>query len=99
MDKEVEIIEQEHKILAKIICTPGVKTFVADIVKQMFTIIKDIDTGATITSASGLQITSIKDFPKGKQFSNAFKPVQSIDTKSVKMIFKVSTLMSFQSII
>ena len=84
MEEEVEIIEQDQKILEKIICTPGgVKTFVADIVKQTFAIIKDIDTGATITFASGMQIKSTKDFPKGKKFSDAFKPIQSIDTKSV----------------
>ena len=45
-DEEVEVIEQEAKILAKIICTPGVKTFIADIKKQMFAIIKDIDSDA-----------------------------------------------------
>ena len=68
------------------------KTFVADIVKQMFAIIKDIDTGASITSASGMHIKSTKEFPKGKKFSDAFKPVQSIEAKSVKMVFKkVST--------
>ena len=99
MEEEVEMIEQEQKILAKIICAPGVKTFVAVVVKQMFAIIKDIDTGATITSTSGLQINSIKDFPRGKKFSDAFKSIQSINTKNVKMAFKVAnTSTSFQSI-
>ena len=59
-------------------------------VKQMFAIIKGIDTSATITSASGMQIKSTKDFPKGKKFSDAFKPIQSINTKSVmKQMFAI----------
>ena len=64
----------------------------------MFAIIKGIDTSATITSASGMQIKSTKDFPKVKQFSDSFKPIQSINTKSVKMVFRVSTSIPFQSI-
>ena len=56
----------------------------------MFAIIKGIDTSATITSASGMQIKSTKDFPKGKKFSDAFKPIQSINTKSVmKQMFAI----------
>ena len=82
------------------ICTPGVKTFIVDIVKQMFTIIKDINSEATITAASGIVIKSTTDFPKGSTFSVAFKPVQSNDTKSVKMIFNLTrtTSPSFQTI-
>ena len=95
-DEEVEVFEREQKILAKIICTPGVKTFVVDIVKQMFTIIKDIDSDASITSSPGMIIKSTKDFHKGKKFPEAFKPVlQSIDTKSVNMIFNFTTSPSF----
>ena len=98
MDEEVDIMEQEQKILATIICTPGVKTFIADIVKRMFVILKNLDTDASITSASSLKIKLTKDLLIGKKFSNAFKPVQSIDTKSVKMVFKLSNQTSFQAI-
>ena len=41
---------------------------------------------------------STKDFPKRKKFSQVFKPVQSIDSKSVKMIFKLTASPSFQTI-
>jgi hypothetical protein len=98
MEEEVEIIEQEQKILAKIICVPGAKTFIVDIMKKMFSIIKDIDNEATITAASGMVIKSTKDFPKGKKFSEAFNPVQSYDTKTVKMVFKLNTSTPFQTI-
>jgi hypothetical protein len=92
MDETTEGLEQKQKILSKIICIPGEKTFVADIVKKMFKIIhEDIDNKATITAASGLTIDSVKDFPKGQKFSDAFKPEQSDDTKSVKMVFYLTT--------
>ena len=84
MDKEVEVIEQEQKLLARIICTPHVKTFIPDILKQRFVILKDIDTNASITSTSGVITKLTMDFPKGKKFVDAFKPVQSIDTKGVR---------------
>jgi hypothetical protein len=98
MDEEVEVIEQEQKILAKILCTPGVKTYIADIMKQMFTIMHDIDSEATITTASGLVTKSIKEFPKGQKFSDAFKPIQSTDTKNVKMTFNLRTVTPFKDI-
>lgn len=74
------------------------KTFIVGIVKQMVTMIEDINGKATITVAFGMGIKSTKDFRKGKKCSVAFKPVQSIDPKNVKMIFNLTTSPSFQTI-
>jgi hypothetical protein len=98
MDEEVEILERKQKILGKIICIPGATIHVADIMKNMFAILKDIDNQAIITTASGLVIKSIKGFPEGTKFKDAFKPVLSADNKNVKMIFNLTTAPTFKSI-
>ena len=98
MDEEVETLERKQKILAKIICVPGTKTYIASIMKQLFSIIQEIVSQATFTADSGLTIGSSKTFPTGKTFSDAFKPIQSADTNSVKMVFHMTTAPTFKSI-
>ena len=80
MDEVVEILERKQKILAKIICVPGTKTYVAEWMRKTYEIILEADNKATIETKSGLKITSYKSFPTGKQFTEAFKPLQSEDT-------------------
>jgi hypothetical protein len=98
MGETVEVLERKQKILAKIICTPGKKTFIADMMKKMFSILLEADPAATITSVSGLVVTSVKSFPTGSKFESSFKPIQSNDTKSVKMVFELTTAPSLNQL-
>jgi hypothetical protein len=66
-------------------CTPGEKTYVAEWMQQMYAILLEADPNASIETPSGLTIAQLKDFPSGKKFQNAFIPVQSEDTKQIKM--------------
>jgi hypothetical protein len=98
MGETVETLGRKQKILAKIVCTPGKKTYVADMTKKMFGILLEADSQATLTSASGLVIQSVTSFPTGQKFAEAFKPMQSNDTKSVRMVFDMTTAPSFNKL-
>lgn len=56
LDEVMETIEQKHKILAKIICVPGKKTFVADWMQQTYAILLEADPKASINTPSGLKM-------------------------------------------
>jgi hypothetical protein len=86
-DEVMETIERKQKILAKIVCIPGEKTYVADWMQETFNILAEADPDATIVTASGFIIDRRKKFPTGQQFQTDFKPIQSDDTKTIKMVF------------
>jgi hypothetical protein len=67
------------------------RLYIADMMEQMFAITLEGNDNATITTASGSHIKSVEEFPTGQKFADAFKPIQSEDTKSVKMIFHMMT--------
>jgi hypothetical protein len=90
LDEVMETIERKQKILAKIMCVPGEKTYVADWMKQTFAILLEADPNTIIETPSGLTIDSLTTFPSGKKFQNAFKPIQSEDTKRITMNFHLT---------
>jgi hypothetical protein len=69
------------------VCVPGKTTCVAAWMKKCFEIILEVDTKAQLRTNTGKVIKQLEDFPVGQKFSDAFKPVQSDDTKSVKIVF------------
>jgi hypothetical protein len=75
-DEVMETVERKQKILAKIICVPGEKTYVAKWMKQTYEILLEADPQASIVTPSGLKITSMTDFPSGKKFQTAFLPTK-----------------------
>jgi hypothetical protein len=87
LDKVMETIKRTQKILAKIICIPGAKTYVADWMQQTYAIVLEADPKATIETPSGLKIDKLNSFPSCKKFQNAFAPVHSEDTKKITMSF------------
>jgi hypothetical protein len=64
----METIERKQKILAKIICVPGEKTYVADWMKQTYAILLEADCNAIIETPSGVKIDRTNTFPSGKTF-------------------------------
>jgi hypothetical protein len=82
-----DVLFTHEKILAKIVCVPGEKVYVADIMKETYSILLEADPQAAIVTHSGLQIHKLSDFPTGKKFQVAFSPVQSDDTKRITMNF------------
>jgi hypothetical protein len=82
---------RKQKILAKIICVPGKKTYVAEWMKEAYEILLEADPETTIVTQSGLTIATIKEFPSGTKFKEAFKPIQSDDTKKITMHFHLTS--------
>jgi hypothetical protein len=91
LDKAMGILERKQKILAKIICVPSEKTYVAEWMKQTYEILLEADPEATIVTPLGLKIDKRKDFPSGKKFQTAFIPINSDDTKRITMNFQLTT--------
>jgi hypothetical protein len=87
IDEVMETMEQKQKILAKIICVPGEKTYVADWMKQTYAILLVANPDTIIETPSGLRIDRLNNFPSGKKFQIAFTPTQSEDTKRITMSF------------
>jgi hypothetical protein len=81
LDKVMGILARKQKILAKIMCVPGKKTYVAEWMKQTFEIIMEADPDVIIVTPSGLTINNLTEFPTGKKFKDAFMPIQSGDKK------------------
>jgi hypothetical protein len=98
MTEVVETPEREQKILAKIVCVPGKTTHVAAWMKKYFEIILEVDAKAQLRTNTGKVIKRLEDFPVGQKFSDAFKPVQSADTKSVKIAFCMTSTPTLSSI-
>lgn len=98
MTEVVETLEREQKILAKIVCVPGKTTYVAAWMKKYFEIILEVDAKAQLRTNTGKVIKRLEDFPVGQKFSDAFKPVQSDDTKSVKIVFYMTSTPTLSSI-
>jgi hypothetical protein len=84
MDEGLETSEKEQKILAKIVCVPGKMTFVAAWMKKFFATVFEADEKAKIRTTNEQVIKSLKEFPEGQKFSEAFKPDQSDDMKLCK---------------
>jgi hypothetical protein len=91
MNEVTEVLPRKQKILAKIICVPGKKTYVAEWMKQTYEIILEADPDTTIVTPSGLTIATIDEFPSGTKFKEAFKPIQSDDTKKITMHFHLTS--------
>jgi hypothetical protein len=91
IDEVVETLHRKQKILTKIICVPGKKTFVADWMKQTYEILLEADPDTSIVTPSGLSIKQLSDFPTGQKFKDAFKPLQSDDTKNITMHFHLDS--------
>jgi hypothetical protein len=91
LDEEIGTLARKQKILTKIMCVSGKKTYVAEWMKQMYEIILEADPEAMIETPSGLKIDKLTDFPSGKKFQTAFIPVQSDDTKQITMNFQLTT--------
>jgi DNA polymerase III alpha subunit (gram-positive type) len=87
LDEVMGTLERKQKILAKIICVPGKKTYIAKWMKQTYEILLKADPEASIVTPSGLKISNLTDFPTGKKFQTAFLPIQSEDTKKITMNF------------
>jgi hypothetical protein len=90
IDEVMESIERKQKILAKIICVPGEKTYVADWMKQTYAILLRADPDTVMKTPSGLRIDRLDNFPSGKKFQTAFTPTQSKDTKKITMSFHLT---------
>jgi hypothetical protein len=86
----METLERKQKILAKIICVPGKKTYVAEWMKQTYDIILEADPKASIVTPSGLKIAKINESPSGKKFQTAFLPTHSEDTKKITIHFHIT---------
>jgi hypothetical protein len=98
MDEEMGTLARKQKILAKIMCVPGKKTYVAEWMKQTYAIILEADPEASIVTPLGLKIATLEDFPSGKKFQTAFIPVQSDDTKQFTMNFHLNTALALNKI-
>jgi hypothetical protein len=98
LDEDVGILARTQKILAKILCVPGKKTYVAEWMKQTFEIILEADPEATILTPSGTTINNVTEFPTGKKFKDAFNPVQSGDTKKISMTFTLTSAPALKKI-
>jgi hypothetical protein len=97
-EEDTGILYRQQKILAKIICIPGKKTYVAEWMKQAFEIILEVDPEAVITTPSGMTIHHLTEFPTGKKFKDAFNPVQSNDTKKINMTFTLTSAPALKKI-